>query len=113
MIEVNNNIDASLLVLRPCDSEHGFNSIRLAVEWERICPHCGNPYLREVFVSGDNIRNRQRVQCHKCLSRTLNVPTFLDFTDAFKQFRKGWFWNVDNEGYPVFGNGQRVDPSYL
>lgn len=111
MLEVDNELDASLNVLRPCDAERGFTSVRAVTVWDRKCPHCGNPYLREVFVSGDNIRSRYRVQCPKCLSRTLNV--YSDFSDASRQFKRGWFWFVDDEGYPVFGNGQRVDPSYL
>ena len=113
MIEINNAQDATLTILKPCDSDYGFDVIRLATLWEKTCPHCGNPYLRQVFVSGDKVRSRSRVQCPKCLSRTLNVPTFGEFNDPFRQFKKGWFWSIDNEGYPIFGNGQRVDPSYL
>ena len=111
MIEANNLRDASLYILRPCDSELGFNSVSPVTLLERKCTHCGHPYLREVFVSGDNMRTRYRVQCPQCLSRTLNV--YVDFQDALRHFKRGWFWYVDDEGYPVFGNGKRVDPSYL
>ena len=104
--------DKILLELRDCDAHNGYSVSGLGTYYERNCPECGFPRLREVFTSNGKERGRRkRIQCPNCGARTFDVSIDFGTADAFMQFRRGWFWPVDDEGYPVFGNGQRVTPS--
>ena len=106
--------DNILLELKDCDSHDGYTHIGLGSYYLRKCPHCGYPRLRSVFTSNGKERGRrERIQCPNCGARTFDVSIDFGNADAFMQFRRGWFWSVDEEGYPVFGNGQRVTPHLI
>ena len=69
------------------------------------CSNCGHSY-------GDLIRERRennfiayRVQCPKCNFRTLS-----SFRNEYadKDWENGFIWNIAEDGYPVYQNGQHV-----
>ena len=55
--------DNKLLELRDCDAHDGFSVSGLGSYYERKCPKCGFPRLREVFTSNGKERGRrERIQ---------------------------------------------------
>ena len=107
------NYDDELLTLRPCDSNRGVTTLGLGMDWLHTCPHCNHHHLREVFSVDARDNHFHRIQCPNCLSRTFDVRLDFDYSSATSQFKRGWFWFVDEEGYPVFGNGKRVTPHLI
>ncbi len=72
-----------------------------------ICKHCGKSKGLVILEYLDWGRTSTRVQCPACWFTTLSHLTICS-NYAYKDWERGRIWNTDDEGFPIYQNGQRV-----